>query len=383
MQLLRLVQSQVQLGVALPWGVRDAGGQLLLARGHVLHDGAQLAALLARGATVDANEVRAVAAAAAAARARQAEGAGHPATIFATWEKLLWQLERVLKSASEPEGFAQRVEVLAGQLVALVDQDPDIAIFLAVRQNPRRFAVYPLTHATHTAVVCLLMARRMGWPAARTLTLVKAALTMNIATLPLQGRLAAQGISITPEQQVIVRAHPEQGAGLLRAAGVVDPEWLDAVLQHHEHLDGSGYPAGITDIGPLAQALRLADVFLAKISPRAMRAPLSVQEAERQLFRGAEGSPMAMAIIKEFGIYPPGEFVQLRNGEMAVVVRRGEQAAAPVASAITDRAGVPSIQTVRRDTARPEYAIVGLVADKALVERVPPERLYGISGAGG
>jgi HD-GYP domain-containing protein (c-di-GMP phosphodiesterase class II) len=378
MQLLRLVQSQVQLGVALPWGVRDASGQLLLARGQVLHDSAQLDALLARGATVDASEVRAAAAAAAAARAAQQSASNHPATLFALWEKLLWELERVLKSASEPEGFVARVEAVATHLVALVDRDPDIAIFLAVRQNPRRFSVYPLTHATHTAVVVLLMARRMGWPAAQVLTLVKAALTMNIATLPLQGRMAAQGVGITPEQHVIVRAHPVAGAAMLEAAGVSDAEWLAAVRQHHEQPDGTGYPAGLTEIVPPAQALRLADVFLAKISPRAMRAALGVQEAQRQLFRGTEGSPMAMAIIKEFGIYPPGEFVTLRNGEYAVVVRRGVQAAAPLASAITDRAGVPTIHTVRRDTARPEFAIVGLVADKTLVERVPPERLYGI-----
>ena len=220
-------QSQVQLGVALPWGVRDAGGQLLLARGQVLHDSAQLDALLARGATVDASEVRAVAAAAAAARAAQQSASNHPATLFALWEKLLWELERVLKSASDPEGFVARVEAVATHLVALVDRDPDIAIFLAVRQNPRRFSVYPLTHATHTAVVVLLMARRMGWPAAQVLTLVKAALTMNIATLPLQGRMAAQGVGITPEQHAIVRAHTVAGAAMLEAAGCENVSTFD------------------------------------------------------------------------------------------------------------------------------------------------------------
>jgi uncharacterized protein YgbK (DUF1537 family) len=66
MQLLALVQGQVRLGEPLPWGVRDAVGNLLLARGQVMNSAAQIEQLLERGATVDIEELRAVAAAEAA-----------------------------------------------------------------------------------------------------------------------------------------------------------------------------------------------------------------------------------------------------------------------------------------------------------------------------
>ena len=52
MQLLALVQGQVRLGEPLPWGVRDAVGNLLLARGQVMSSAAQIEQLLNRGATV-------------------------------------------------------------------------------------------------------------------------------------------------------------------------------------------------------------------------------------------------------------------------------------------------------------------------------------------
>jgi HD-GYP domain-containing protein (c-di-GMP phosphodiesterase class II) len=372
MQLLRLVQSQVHLGEPLPWGVRDAQGQLLLARGQVIATEGQLAALLERGATVDIDEVR------AAAKRAEAEAAKRPVSLFVLWERVLWQLDRVLRSVTEEPGFASRVEELAQHIVALTDRDADIAVYLTVRQDPKRLTIYALSHAVYCAMVARLVGQRLGWPEDKTLTLMKAALTMNIATLDLQGRLAAQGIGPTPAQIEQIRPHPTQAVDTMRAAGVDDALWLDAVAQHHEKPDGSGYPAGLREVGELGTVLRHIDVFLAKMAPRAMRAPLPTQLAARQLFQEEGGGPVSASIIKEFGIYPPGEFVQLKSGEMAVVVRRSANARAPQAASITDRHGMPMVNTVVRDTAKPEFAIVSVVSDKSLVLRVPPERLYGL-----
>ncbi|HVK31279.1 MAG TPA: hypothetical protein VM845_02100 [Burkholderiaceae bacterium] len=201
---------------------------------------------------------------------------------------------------------------------------------------------------------------------------------MNLPIIELQGRLATQGNKPTETQLERLRAHPGEAADLLAAAGVTDAEWLVAVRQHHERRDGSGYPTATRDVAPLAVALRQADVLLAKVSPRAGRAPLPIQQAHREMFAECGGDPFASALIKEFGIYPPGDFVLLKSGEMAVVVRRGPTATTPEVAAITDRKGMPVTSSVRRDTAKPEFAIAGPAPDKALALRVPPERLFGL-----
>lgn len=371
MHLLGLAQGQVRLGEPLPWNIRDAQGRLLLARGHVVENEAQLAALLERGAAVDIEEVRAAAAQGEAQRSRAP-------SLFGLWERVLWQLDRVLRSVEAEPGFAARLDELVQHITALTLRDPDIAIWLTVRQDRKRLSIYALAHAVHCALVALLAARRLGWDEARTTTLMRAALTMNIATLELQGRMAAQGVPPTPAQLDQIRAHPARGVELLRGAGVDDAAWLEAVAQHHERSDGSGYPDGLREVAELPTVLRWIDVFMAKMAPRALRPPLTTQAAARQLFQDTGGSPVAAAIIKEFGIYPPGEFVQLKSGELAVVVRRGASASTPLAASITDRQGMPSVSTVVRDTAKPEFAITGLPAVQAVVLRMPPERLFGI-----
>ena len=379
-QLVKLVPSLVRVGDPLPWDVRDERGKLLLAHGHVVDDAAQLQALIERGAYVNAEEARAYARTIAkAAAAKRAESEPQrPVRLFTSWERSLWQLDRLLRGAHEEPGFPARADELARHIVALAERDTDIAIYLTVRQDPKRLSIYGLAHAVHCALVCLLMARRMGWDEGKVLTLMKAALTMNIATLDLQGRLAVQGVPPTPGQAAILAEHPSKGAEMLRAAGVNDEAWLQAVAQHHERPDGSGYPARIGDPGDLAQALRHVDVFMAKISPRAIRAPLSIQTAARELFAQDRGGQMAAAIIKELGIYPPGDFVKLKSGEQAVVVRRGASASTPLAASITDRSGMPVVSSIVRDTAKPEFAVVSAISDKGLVLRMPPERLYGL-----
>lgn len=370
MHLLRLIASQVRLGEPLPWGVRDEHGQLLLARGHVIGSEAQLQALLERGATVDIEEVRAAASRAEAEKKR-------PPSLFAQWEQVLWQLDRALRSASEP-GFVERIDEVRERIEALTLRDPDIAIYLTVRQDPKRLTIYALAHSVHCALVGLLMARRLGWEETRTRTLMRAALTMNIAILDLQGRMAAQGAPPTPPQMEMIRAHPGEGVKMLQAAGVADDAWLAAVADHHERADGSGYPQGLREVGELATVLRSIDVFMAKMAPRALRAPLPPQQAARQLYQESGGSSVAAAIIKEFGIYPPGEFVQLKSGELAVVVRRSADARTPMAASVTDRHGMPHVNTVLRDTAKAEFAITATASESKFVLRMPPERLFGL-----
>ena len=372
--LLRLVGDQIQVGQVLPFGIRDESGKLLLARGQVVANQGQRDGLLSRGLYVDHDdplpgETEAGSEAGGVARSRKL-------TLFDLWKQTTARLDALLCGIDQP-GFPQRCEGFASQLMALIERDPDIGIYHSVRQDPHRLSLYGLNHALHCALVCQLAATRVGWPALRVRTAVKAALTMNLAIVEVQGRFATMG-RLSDAQRAEIRAHPQAAMDRLQAAGVDDADWLVAVLEHHERPGGGGYPQNLQQTGEIADLLRMADVFMAKISPRTERPMLSIQDAARQMFAEAKGSPMAAAIIKEYGIYPPGNFVQLASGEMAVVIRRGATAHSPIAAAVTDHHGIPIVRTPQRNTAEPAYAIRSLVTDNKTLLRVPPERVYGL-----
>lgn len=363
------VAAEIRIGEALPFDILSAKGQLLLARGQAVATAAQLEQLIELGASVDDEQLallRAPAQQPAAAR-----------TLFELWAQAPAQLGHLLASVAEP-GFGARLAAFVADHQALLRRDVDIAIYLAVRQDGNQLHRYGLLHALHTALVAELAASRLGWAEADRLRLVQAALTMNLAIVGLQGRLACSETRVTPAQRAELRAHPAAAASALRAAGIDDEDWLQAVAQHHERSGGGGYPDGIDAPTPLALVLRLVDVFCAKISPRPSRPALTVQEAARQMFVEAAGHPLAAALIKECGLYPPGDFVQLASGECAVVLRRGADVRTPLVAAITNAAGAPIVDTLQRDSADRRYAIVGPAAQIKLLQRLPPQRLYGL-----
>ena len=368
-ELLQAVADQLKVGRASPFAIRDEAGNLLLAAGTRVSSEAQVAMLLARGLYVDLPD-------------DDDEDDGPRAeaerreSVFDRWQRSARRLERLLSGLGK-SGFATRCEAFRAELLALIDRDPDIAIYHVVRQDARHLIRYGLNHALHCAVLAHLAGQRAGWPQPRCASLIGAALTMNLAIVDVQGLYASLG-RLNSAQRERIQAHPQLAHDRLVEAGIDDAEWLAAVCQHHEREGGGGYPGGLTQVHELAVALRMIDTFLSKISARMLRPAMTVQDAARELFQGTRGHPLAAAIIKEFGIVPPGHFVQLASGELAIVIRRGATAHTPLAAAVTDSKGRPVLSTTPRDTAQAAYAVRGTTPDERHLLRVPPERLYGV-----
>jgi len=376
MKLLPLAELKDCLapGQPLPWGVRDQRGNLLLGKGHLIASEEMLQAVLDRGVFVDAQEA-ASAAVSVALAAPPAGAAPLTGTPLERWEQLCANLATVLSSARERH-FLQRIRQAALHVQALSEMNTDLLLFMILRQDHGQFEHYGTTHALHVACVCSLLARRLGWDEADRQRAIGAALTMNIAIIDLQGRLACQATPPTRRQREQIAEHPDQASMMLRAAGLDDEPWLTAVEDHHERTGGGGYPMGRLAPGALSQLLRLTDQFTAKHSARVTRPALPAQLAARQLFIENPGDPMAAMLIKEFGIYPPGCLVRLASGELGIVVRRGSSANAPMVATLTDGQGRAMVMPLMRDTAQPAYAVVTSVAEPSTRLRIAPQALY-------
>ena len=261
--------------------------------------------------------------------------------------------------------------------MALADRYPDKVLFQILRHDQTRLQSYGVSHSLHCAAVCCLTGKRMGWDDNQRRMLVSAAMSMNLSMIELQGRLAVQSAPPTPEQRAAINDHPIRSAEMLAAAGVgrqaVARRRRTAPRADRRHrLSERAAPTSPR----LAQALHYVDVFTAKISARSSRLALTPNVAAREIFTGSAGHPLAAALIKEFGIYPPGCFVRLASGEIAIVVQRGQSVNTPVVACLTNVAGQPMMKPLRRETTDKASAIVALVADADVMVRVPWETLY-------
>ncbi len=354
-------------GKPTPYGIFDPQGRLLLARGHQFDDLEQLERLIEREATVDMREM-----VDRSSRIQQAR----PEQLPAYWEESMGEMARLLRAKASLD-FTQSLDQASRPLLALIERDPDLAILQAVLADTSAVlnSGYASRHAVHTATAACLAAGRLGWSTEQRRCVLRTALTMNMSMTELQNRLVTQVSPLTSLQRAEIETHPERSAALLEMAGVTDPEWLEAVRQHHEEPEGRGYPRRLTQVQEVALLVHHADSFTAKFAARAHRQPLLADAAARLQYQHGRGDPLTAALIKEFGLYPPGCAVRLRSGETGMVMRRGESANTPVVAVLTDRSGLLRTEPARRDTARAEFSVQGVVPLAGLKVRVGLEKL--------
>lgn len=357
------------VGQPLPFNVYNKDRTLLLARGMVVDNATQLAALLERGTLVDLAELH---------RGPELIRHAPPELLPALWHDNMDRVARLLRQ-SGAESFRTALDDVSEPVAALIDRDPDLAIFQVLRQEVTAGTSYGIEHSIHCAIVCRLVAQRLQWGADEATRAFKAGLTMNLSMLELQGVLATQTVPPTDDQRRQIHSHPIRSREMLVDAGITDRDWLRAVEQHHEQPDRSGYPFGIHDPCELATLLQRADVYTAKLSSRSTRDAMPADRAGRELFMRDPANPITAALVKEFGVYPPGCFVALATGETGIVVKRGPTVMAPVVAVMTDRHGEPMPEPVRRDTSRAGQAIVAVIPPKAMRVRLASDKLAALA----
>jgi len=210
------------------------------------------------------------------------------------------------------------------------------AFAAAVAAAPDAMRWVQAVHANHApapnpaiaAATCLAeFGRALGMDRAalRDLTLIGMLGDIGKALLPREV-LEHPGV-LAPSQHALLKQHVTIGLDILSRAGTIPPAILRGVAEHHERLDGSGYPNGLraSAIGLHGRMAAIADSFGAITAARAYANPLSAQEALAALYEWS-GSLFCRDLVEQFvlatGAFPVGTLVELQTGEVAAVVGR-------------------------------------------------------------
>jgi len=352
----------IQVGDALPFTVFDRTGKALLVKGNVIDSDLMLVRLQERGMVEDGvGGLRQEVGRPDEPRPRIVEERQTVRLRDAQDELTL--IHRDLQAGTAQDATA-RVSALAVQLRDAYEQDPDQAMgLLQLEATDHRLS----RRLMHAAVLTQVLALPSGLPADHRLSLMCAALTFDVALAPMSEQLAAQTTPLSEAQWRAIQSHTLESVDLLQRCGVNDPIWLEAVRDHHERVDGTGYPRGLRGetVSIEARILGIVDIYSAMIRPRAYRDAQPSRVALRDIFleRGQRiDERLAMMFIKELGVYPPGTMVKLANGEIAVAVRRTTDGAHPQLRCVIGRDGAPLAYPQIRDSRNPETAISEIVS---------------------
>ncbi len=136
------------------------------------------------------------------------------------------------------------------------------------------------THSINVALLSLIIAENIGMDKKQLKNLAIGALFHDVGKILIPKDIIDKKSSLTPKEMVLVMQHCELGISLVEAYNL-PKESLDVILQHHERLNGSGYPYGLTsdEIHPFAKIAMIADVLDAITSARPYRPAKSIGDA--------------------------------------------------------------------------------------------------------
>lgn len=223
------------------------------------------------------------------------------------------------------------IEVRLGKAIVAKDVEPVLdAIYASVQRNLYAFngllrcqsdnePIY--RHSLAVSALMIALARHMKFSPVDIRDAGMAGLLMDIGVSQLPIDLAAFGGDYTRLRPDLREQHVVLGYTFLKAAGDIPEPVLRVILHHHERLDGSGYPQGISGaaIEALSRMAAICDTYDTLISDPEPRDPA---DAIREL--RAQPEKFDPAILERFvetvGVYPIGSFVRLKSARLAMVV---------------------------------------------------------------
>lgn len=211
--------------------------------------------------------------------------------------------------ATQPQESKQKAEALVGNLVDSVVTESDVVLH-ALGGNRAGSEIY--VHSLNVTVLALTLAKSLDMSEKDARDLGVAAIFHDI------------GRGSDSIYKSFLNQHCENGARMLLEAGF--PERIARiVLQHHEHVDGSGYPKHLmsTQIDPLARLLALVNAYDNLCNPANPAAAMTPYETLAHMYAKdfqKYDATLLKLLIKSLGVYPPGSVVQLSDDNFGLVM---------------------------------------------------------------
>ena len=232
-------------------------------------------------------------------------------------------LDRLVKDIEAGQAFeVERVEEIVKDMVESIVRNPDALMWVA-RLREQDATTYG--HGLQVSVYLTSFGRHLGFPKEQLGTLAQIGLLLDIGKIRVPKEVLGKQGKLEADEFMLAKEHVTHSLSILAETPNFDPQVIEAIAQHHERLNGSGYPLGLEgdDISIYGAMAGIADCFSALIKNRPYAEAVSSYEALRSLTSWG-GELFQEALVQQFvssvGVFPVGSLIELSTGEVAIVV---------------------------------------------------------------
>ncbi len=227
----------------------------------------------------------------------------------------------VLRDATnEPAASRRQAEELVHQMVESIISRGSVlmhAINATVGEET-------YVHSLNVAVLSLMLAKTLGLGVEETRHLGMGAVFHDIGKADIASQILNKTEPLTRSEQAQIEKHCALGAEIAKRLGL-SIRATEIILQHHEYVDGSGYPRGLTGekLSPLSMIVAIVNTYDNLCNPPNVADALTPHEALSHIFavkRSKFQEVPLKAFIRCLGVYPPGSIVRLSNEMFGLVI---------------------------------------------------------------
>ena len=189
---------------------------------------------------------------------------------------------------------------------------------------------YTMEHCLNVCVLGIAFGRHLRMDKEDLIRLGTGGMLHDVGKMQIPDEILNKPARLTEEEFSIMKRHPELGRSLLKKSEGTLSYAVDVAFNHHEKMDGSGYPRGLfaRELSEYSRIISIVDAFDAMTSDRCYAKARSTLDALKVIYRerGVHfDEEYALEFIQLMGPYPPGTIVELANGAVGIVLSSQER----------------------------------------------------------
>ena len=226
-----------------------------------------------------------------------------------------------LYSNSDSPEFADTSAHITGDLMKAIDLNDSLAVDISALKTSDE---YTFKHSVDVATMSMIIAKKQGMSKSDVYNIGIAGLLHDMGKSKIPNEILNKPAKLNDEEFAIMKKHSELGYSILKEKREFSNHISMAVLQHHEKMNGRGYPMGCTaeKIVPYAKILSVCDVYDALVTERPYKKSFSQRTAVEMIMSMTEELDITAmrSFLATVILYPVDSTVELSNGEKARVV---------------------------------------------------------------